>query len=276
MRASRSCSAGPPLEGKTYAYAVNTTPFPASAQVRLAASAELHDRRPRRQRPSGPAEERRRRPVVGRRTGALRPGGRRLLGARRETAPAASVAVGQCRRVDRAADSPARRPGRRAPQSAAPEGPGKPRLPKQAERSRSRARLGRLEAAGSFDHHRHHAGTRDRSCDRKGFQGGAVGKDLQRRADRLPGKPAVRPPSTGRITMSVWLRVADAAHQPNVRLAVEGKLVGRDYYRYAVVGQPPGPGTGRKADCHDLGPVHRAVRRSAAGRPFPDARARRT
>ena len=50
------------------------------------------------------------------------------------------------------------------------------------------------------------------------------------------------PPGTGRITMSVWLRVADAARQPNLRLAVEGKLVGRDYYRYAVIGQPPGPG----------------------------------
>jgi hypothetical protein len=50
------------------------------------------------------------------------------------------------------------------------------------------------------------------------------------------------PPRTGRITLSVWLRVADASHQPNLRLAVEGKLVGRDYYRYAVIGQPPGPG----------------------------------
>ena len=49
--------------------------------------------------------------------------------------------------------------------------------------------------------------------------------------------------------MSVWLRVADASHQPNLRLAVEGKPTrqvpwcpGRDYYRYAVIGQPPGPG----------------------------------
>ena len=153
-----------------------------------------------------------------------------------------AVAGGQCCRVDRAADPPTRRAGRRPPQSAAHEGPGKPRLPKQAQRSRSRARLGRLQAAGSFDHHRHHAGTRDRSCDREGSQAGAVGQDLQRRADRLPGKPAVRPARTGRITMSVWLRVADAARQPNLRLAVEGKLVGRDYYRYAVIGQPPGPG----------------------------------
>jgi hypothetical protein len=49
-------------------------------------------------------------------------------------------------------------------------------------------------------------------------------------------------PRTGRITMSVWLRVADAARQPNLRLAVEGKLVGRDYYRYAPLGQPAEPG----------------------------------
>jgi hypothetical protein len=49
-------------------------------------------------------------------------------------------------------------------------------------------------------------------------------------------------PSTGRITMSVWLRVTDASRQPNLRLAVEGKLIGRDYYRYAPLGQPPGPG----------------------------------
>ena len=40
--------------------------------------------------------------------------------------------------------------------------------------------------------------------------------------------------------MSVWLRVADAARQPPLRLAVEGKLDGRDYYRFAAVGQSPG------------------------------------
>ena len=49
-------------------------------------------------------------------------------------------------------------------------------------------------------------------------------------------------PRTGRITMSVWLRVADITRQPNLRLAVEGKLDGRSYYRYAPVGQPAAPG----------------------------------
>ena len=41
--------------------------------------------------------------------------------------------------------------------------------------------------------------------------------------------------------MSVWLRLADPARQPALRLAVEGKLAGRDYYRFAAVGQPPAP-----------------------------------
>ena len=50
------------------------------------------------------------------------------------------------------------------------------------------------------------------------------------------------PPTTGRLSMSVWLRLADPAQQPIFRLAVEGKLAGRDYYRFAAVGQPPGSG----------------------------------
>lgn len=49
-------------------------------------------------------------------------------------------------------------------------------------------------------------------------------------------------PRTGRLAMSVWLKVADAEHQPVLRLAVEGKLAGREYYRFAVIGQPPAPG----------------------------------
>jgi len=42
--------------------------------------------------------------------------------------------------------------------------------------------------------------------------------------------------------MSVWLRVADAKRQPPLRLAIEGQLRGHDYYRFAPVGQAPGPG----------------------------------
>ena len=48
-------------------------------------------------------------------------------------------------------------------------------------------------------------------------------------------------PSTGRLTVSVWLRTGDAASQPPLRLALEGKLNGRDYYRYAPVGSAAGP-----------------------------------
>ena len=44
------------------------------------------------------------------------------------------------------------------------------------------------------------------------------------------------PPATGRLSMSVWLRVADIQHEPPLRLAMEGKLDGRDYYRYATIG----------------------------------------
>jgi hypothetical protein len=49
-------------------------------------------------------------------------------------------------------------------------------------------------------------------------------------------------PSTGRLTMSVWLRVADPARQPPLRLAIEGDLRGRGYYRYGSVGLSPNAG----------------------------------
>ena len=49
-------------------------------------------------------------------------------------------------------------------------------------------------------------------------------------------------PATGRLAVSVWLRVADEKRQPPLRLALEGKLLGRDYYRFAPVGLAPGPG----------------------------------
>ena len=46
-------------------------------------------------------------------------------------------------------------------------------------------------------------------------------------------------PNTGRLTMSVWLRVAEGAEQPPLRLAIEGRVDGRPYYRYAEVGALP-------------------------------------
>ena len=48
-------------------------------------------------------------------------------------------------------------------------------------------------------------------------------------------------PTTGRLSVAVWLRAADPAKQPPLRLAVQGKLEGRDYYRFAQVGLSPGP-----------------------------------
>src|SRR5262249_31227358 len=44
-------------------------------------------------------------------------------------------------------------------------------------------------------------------------------------------------PATGRVSVAVWLRVEDAAQQPSMRLSIEGKLAGQDYYRYAPVGR---------------------------------------
>ncbi len=46
-------------------------------------------------------------------------------------------------------------------------------------------------------------------------------------------------PATGRISMSVWLRIADPNKQPPLRLALESKIGGRDKYSYAPVGRMP-------------------------------------
>lgn len=44
-------------------------------------------------------------------------------------------------------------------------------------------------------------------------------------------------PASRRLSVSVWLRVADAERQPPLRLALEGELDGQAYYRFAAVGQ---------------------------------------
>ena len=49
-------------------------------------------------------------------------------------------------------------------------------------------------------------------------------------------------PGTGRLAISVWLRVANPAQQPPLRLALEGNLHGRVFYRCAQVGQAPAGG----------------------------------
>jgi len=54
---------------------------------------------------------------------------------------------------------------------------------------------------------------------------------------------AFNPPATGRLSMFVWLRVADVGRQPDLRLAIEGTLDDKPYYRHAIVGleRPDGP-----------------------------------
>ena len=44
------------------------------------------------------------------------------------------------------------------------------------------------------------------------------------------------PPSTGRVSVAVWLRILDGDPQPPLRLALEGMQDGREYYRFAPVG----------------------------------------
>ena len=44
------------------------------------------------------------------------------------------------------------------------------------------------------------------------------------------------PPSTGRVSVAVWLRIPEGDTQPPLRLALEGVQDGREYYRFAPVG----------------------------------------
>lgn len=45
------------------------------------------------------------------------------------------------------------------------------------------------------------------------------------------------PPRTGRVSVMVWLRTRNESQQPPLRLAIEGVLDNRSYYRYAAVGR---------------------------------------
>ncbi len=56
---------------------------------------------------------------------------------------------------------------------------------------------------------------------------------------RLTSLP-VELPTSGRLSVSVWLRVDDLRQQPTMRLALIGKHHGRDYYRYAELGPRSG------------------------------------
>jgi hypothetical protein len=52
------------------------------------------------------------------------------------------------------------------------------------------------------------------------------------------------PPSTGRLSVALWLKVADRGRQPVVRLSVEGRGDEAEYFRFATVG---GSGAGQVA-----------------------------
>jgi hypothetical protein len=81
------------------------------------------------------------------------------------------------------------------------------------------------------------------TLDRKHTHGGKQAAKIQSTGPIacLASQPFAAP-ATGRLSMAVWLRVENADRQPSLRLAVEGKLNGRDYYRFAQVGQAPDGG----------------------------------
>jgi hypothetical protein len=47
---------------------------------------------------------------------------------------------------------------------------------------------------------------------------------------------AIDAPATGRLSVALWIKLADKSKQPTLRLAVECRADERDYYRYAAVG----------------------------------------
>jgi hypothetical protein len=55
---------------------------------------------------------------------------------------------------------------------------------------------------------------------------------------------AIDPPGTGRLSIALWLKIADRRQQPTVRLSVEGKTDEAEYFRFATVG---GSGAGQVA-----------------------------
>ena len=228
------------VDGKTYAYAVNTTPFAAIAQVRLAATSicTIDDL------------------GGGGHAGRLKNEADGLswivelgpydLAAVAFSAPDVKLLQPQASLAGHVAESIARQIrqlGARAvalrnpPRLKVLENPGFQRKPSEADPVPGWTASKRLGVSISTDTTQGHAG--DLALGSKGAQSVRFSSDGPIAC--LVSQP-FSPPCTGRITMAVWLRVADASQQPDLRLAVEGKLVGRDYYRYAVIGQPPAPG----------------------------------
>jgi hypothetical protein len=48
------------------------------------------------------------------------------------------------------------------------------------------------------------------------------------------------PPATGRISIAMWVRIAEGSPQPPLRIAIEGVRDDREYYRFAPVGRGAG------------------------------------
>ncbi len=236
------------VDGKTYAYAVNTTPYPASAQVRVAAS------------PNCTIDD-----LSGNgRPGRLKNDGDGLswvvelgpydVAAVTFSEPDAKLLQPQASLPGHVAESIAeriRQLGVRAvalrnpPLMKVLSNPGFQSKPSETDPVPGWAVSKRLGVSITTDT------TQGREADLATEKGPKPAQSVRIASDGPIACLVSQPfdaPRTGRITMSVWLRVADALHQPNLRLAVEGKSTmstwcpGRDYYRYAVIGQPPGPG----------------------------------
>jgi hypothetical protein len=60
---------------------------------------------------------------------------------------------------------------------------------------------------------------------------------LSSRGARISVRSApIDPPTTGRLSVSLGMKVVNRAHQPSMRLAIEARVDGVEYYRYAAVG----------------------------------------
>ena len=210
------------VDGKTYAYAVNTTPFPASAQVRLTASPNC---------------------TIDDHSGGWRPCRRRLkndgdglswvvelepydLAAVAFSEPDVKLLQPQASLPGHVAESIAQRIrqlGARAvalrnpPLMKVLENPGFQSKPSEADPVPGWTVSKRPGVSITTDTTQGHVAD---AAGPTAAQSARISSDGPIAC--LVSQPFAAP-GTGRITMSVWLRVADASHQPNLRLAVEGK-----------------------------------------------------
>jgi hypothetical protein len=228
-------------DGKTYAYAVNTTPFAANAQVRLAASANCTVEDLSGSGRSGRVKNDNEGPSWGLdlepydlvAVAFSEPNAKLFQAQAVLTGNATNVIAERIRQLGiRTAAL------RNPPQLNVLENPGFQKPPTEADPVPGWAVSKRLGVSVTTDT------TQGRESDLAAEKGIKPSQSARIFSDGpiacLVSRPFA-PPRSGRITMSVWLRVADASRQPALRLAVEGKLVGRDYYRYAPLGRPAEP-----------------------------------